>query len=235
MQAPNASALQGITSMATRALLTELFALYQSRTGTAMQLTAVGGVDAAKRVEAGESFDMVFLASDALNRLVQAGHVSAKERVDWVSASVAVAVPANAPHPRIGDASELKQAVLAARKLGYSTGPSGQYLEGLFRAWGLQDVIAPKVVIPPPGTPVAALLAQGEIDLGFQQRSELVNQPGIALLGDLPDEVAYTTVFGAAMSAAVALQPERAQAVASFFSFLVWPEHQALKAQMGMA
>ena len=235
MHAAHASALQGITSMATRGLLTELFALYQSRTGTLMQLTAVGGVDAAKRVAAGESFDMVFLASDALKKLAQSGHVSPQGQIDWVTAKVAVAVPANAPHPRIGQVSELKQAVLSARKLGYSTGPSGQYLEGLFRTWGLQDVIAPKVVIPPPGTPVAALLAQGDIDLGFQQRSELVNQPGIVLLGDLPDEVAYTTVFGAAMSAAVAAQPDRAQAIASFFSFLVWPEHQALKARMGMA
>ncbi|MPS98859.1 MAG: ABC transporter substrate-binding protein, partial [Pseudomonas sp.] len=111
--------------MATRQVLAELLAAYEAQTGQRAAIEAVGGVDAAKRVQAGEAFDVVVLASDAIDKLIAAGAVVAGSRTDWVRSGVAVAVRAGAPLPDIGSEDAVRSAVLAARSISYSTGPSG--------------------------------------------------------------------------------------------------------------
>ena len=112
---PNAISLTVISSMATRSLLAELAADCARETGVRASITAVGGVDAARRVAAGEPFDVVVLASDAIDRLIAAGHLPAGSRVDLVRSPVAVAVQAGAPVPDITNAAALCTALLAAR------------------------------------------------------------------------------------------------------------------------
>jgi molybdate transport system substrate-binding protein len=113
--------LRLISSMATKPLLADLVALYKAQApGIHIQVESVGGVDAAKRVQAGEAFDGVVLASDAIDKLVASGHVRAGSRADLVRSGVAVAVPAGQPVPDISTESALKAAVLAAPTLGYS-------------------------------------------------------------------------------------------------------------------
>src|SRR5438552_4064213 len=114
--------LRGISSMATRQVLAELAADYEKKADCSVLVESVGGVDAAKRVQAGEPFDVVFLSADAVDKLIAAG--KAEGRVDLVRSGVAVAVKAGAAHPDISTESALKQAVLAAPTVGYSTGPS---------------------------------------------------------------------------------------------------------------
>jgi molybdate transport system substrate-binding protein len=92
------SALRGISSMATRQVLAELTAAYTARAGRAVAIESVGGVDAAKRVQAGEAFDVVILASDAIDKLIAAGHLR-PGRVDLVTSGVAACVRADAPVP----------------------------------------------------------------------------------------------------------------------------------------
>ena len=106
--------LCAISSKATQAVLADLTQAYQAQTGVLWQVEAVGGVDAARRVQAGEVFDAVILANDAIDRLIASGQVLAGSRVDWVRSPVAVAVPQGAPRPDIGSAAALKAAVLAA-------------------------------------------------------------------------------------------------------------------------
>jgi ABC-type molybdate transport system substrate-binding protein len=130
---PNAPVLTGISSMATRAVLAELAAGFEVATGTKVVIESVGGVDAAKRVAAGEAFDLVLLASDALDKLMAAQHVL-PGRVDYVHSPVAIAVPAGQPVPDVGSEAALRAAVEAAACIGYSTGPSGQHLMRLFEA-----------------------------------------------------------------------------------------------------
>ena len=117
--------LKGISSMATRQVLAELARGWQERSGHEVAIESVGGVDAARRVAAGEAFDVVFLAADALAKLAAAGHALADTRVDLVSSSVAIAVREGAPRPDVSSEDALRQAVLAAPTVGYSTGPSG--------------------------------------------------------------------------------------------------------------
>lgn len=195
--------------MATRALLAELVAAFEAQTGTAVAIESVGGVDAAKRVAAGEAFDLVLLASDALDKLAAAGHV-ASPRVDYVHSPVAIAVPAGAPLPDVGSEAALKAAVQAAATIGYSTGPSGQHLMCLFERWGLAAELASRTVQAKPGIPVGSQVASGEVALGFQQLSELQGLPGIQIVGLLPADCAFITTFSGCVATA-STQPALAQ------------------------
>ena len=223
--------LTAISSMATRSVLTELIALYQQQqSGVSVALESVGGVDAAKRVAAGDAFDAVALGSDAIDKLIAEGHVLPGSRVDIVRSGVAVAVRAGAARPDIGSESAVKAAVLAAPTVSYSTGPSGVALARLFERWGIADAVAAKLVVPPPGTPVGALVARGDVALGFQQLSELMHLPGIDVLGPLPDAIQITTIFSGGVVAA-SPQPEAARAL---LAFLAAPETAPIKRANGM-
>lgn len=223
-------AIRLISSMATKALLADLAALYTRQTGTPVEVESVGGVDAARRVQAGEAFDAVMLASQAIDTLLVAGRLLPGSRVDIVDSGVAVAVRAGAPRPDIGSEQALKAAVLAAPKLACSTGPSGAALARLFERWGIAPVIAARVLTAPPGVPVGSLVARGEVDLGFQQTSELMGLPGIDVLGPLPPAVQITTTFAAAV-AATSTQP---QAVRALLQFMAEPAVDELKRRHGM-
>jgi molybdate transport system substrate-binding protein len=175
--------VKGISSMATRQILAELCEQYQRQTGVVVAMESVGGVDAARRVAAGEAFDLVVLASDAIDRLIAAGHIRAGTRCDLFSSGVAVAVRAGQSLPDISTEDALKRSVLAAQRISYSTGPSGVALAQLFERWGIADVLSRRTVQAPPGVPVGSLVAAGQVDLGFQQLSELLHIDGIALVG----------------------------------------------------
>jgi molybdate transport system substrate-binding protein len=222
--------LRGISSMATRQVLAELASAYTQRTGTGVSLEAVGGVDAAKRVHAGEPFDVVILASDAIDKLLASGHAVAGSRVDLVRSGVAVAVRAGAPRPDLRTEESLKQAVLAAPTIGYSTGPSGTALLKLFERWGIAEQVRQRTVQAPPGVPVGSLVAGGEVALGFQQYSELMHLEGIEVVGMLPEPVQINTIFSGAVCGAVS-QPE---AVRSLLAFMASPETADIKRRHGM-
>ncbi len=223
--------LRLISSMATKPLLADLAALYRAQApGVEVQVESVGGVDAAKRVEAGEAFDGVVLASNAIDKLIASGHVLSGSRTDLVRSGVAVAVPAGTPVPDISTEAALKAAVLAAPTLGYSTGPSGVQLAKQFEAWGIAEQIAPRIVQAKPGVPVASLVAKGEVALGFQQLSEMLGVPGITLVGGLPKEVEIITTFSGSVAAACQ-QPDALRALLAFWRS---PACDALKRQHGM-
>lgn len=216
--------------MATRQLLAELAALYGQRSGRRVSIESVGGVDAARRVQAGEAFDAVVLASDAIERLTEAGRIVRGSRVDLVRSGVALAVPAGAPRPAIGTEDEVRQAVLAARHVGYSTGPSGVQLLRLFERWGIAEAIKDRIVVAPAGVPVAKLVADGQVDLGLQQLSELLHQPGIDILGSLPAPMQIVTTFSAGV-AATSAQPD---AVRDLLAFMASPAAEQGKREQGM-
>lgn len=222
--------LTGISSMATRQVLAELTQAYAARGGQAVAIESVGGVDAAKRVAAGEAFDLVILASDAIDKLIAAGHLQAG-RVDLVRSGVAACVREGAPAPDLSSEASVKAALLAAGKISYSTGPSGVALQKLFERWGIAEAMAAKTVQAPPGVPVASLVAKGEVALGFQQLSELLHVPGIAVVGGLPEPIQIVTVF----SAGLPVNAPRAEAVRALLAFMSSPEAAEAKRRQGMA
>lgn len=228
------AAIRGIGSMATRQLLAELAVEFERRSGHRVLIESVGGVDAAKRVQAGEAFDVVLLAADAIDKMMAVGHLQPGSRVDLVRSPVAVAVKAGAPRPDIGTEAALKAAVLAAASISFSTGPSGVYLAQLFKRWGVADTVASRMVQAPAGVPVGALLASGQVALGFQQLSELMHLPGVDVLGLLPGDTAFITTFSAALG--LGLQPGSAQhaAVSELLDFFNSPQAAETKRRHGM-
>ena len=217
--------------MATRALLAELAQAWHAQTGGTVAFESVGGVDAVRRVAAGEAFDLVVLAADAIATLAAAGHVVPGSEVALVQSGVAIAVREGAPRPDIGSEAALRRAVLAARSVGYSTGPSGTALLALFERWGIAEALRERLVQAPAGVPVGGLVARGEVELGFQQLSELMHLPGITLLGGMPPEVAIVTAFSAGLCATAA-HPDAARALIAFMNS---PATAAAKRRHGMA
>jgi molybdate transport system substrate-binding protein len=222
--------LKIISSMATRQLLAELAAQWQRMSGVEVVVESVGGVDAARRVQAGEAFDGVVLASDAIEKLMAGGHAVVGSRVDLVQSSVAVAVKAGTPLPDISTEAALRNAIQTAPTIGYSTGPSGVALVKLFEKWGIGGDLQNRIVQAPPGVPVGTLVARGEVALGFQQLSELMHLDGISVVGVLPEAVAITTIFSAA-TCAVSSQPLE---LARFYAFMSSREVAIVKQQLGM-
>lgn len=222
--------LTGISSMATRQLLADLVRDWARQGGGEVAIDAVGGVDAAKRVAAGEPFDLVFLAVDALDKLQAGGHLVAGSRRDLVRSGVHVAVPSGAPKPDIASEDAVRRAVEAAGKVGVSTGPSGVQLLALFERWGIADALRDRIVQAKPGIPVASLLARGDVDLGFQQLSEMLGAEGIDIVGPLPPAIQILTVFAGAIGAKSA-QPEAARAL---LAFMASPQTADAKWKQGM-
>jgi molybdate transport system substrate-binding protein len=228
------SAIKGISSMATRQVLAELVTAFEQQSGCTVAIEAVGGVDAAKRVQAGEAFDVVVLASDAIDKLLAAGHLRAGSKVDLVRSGVAVAVRAGAPLPDISSEEALQRAVLAAPSISYSTGPSGVALAKLFERWGIASEIQGRMVQAPPGVPVGALVARGEVALGFQQLSELLHVEGITLVGPLPPAIQIVTTFSAGIHASVVAGSPQDQRVRALLDSMCAPQADAAKRRQGM-
>jgi molybdate transport system substrate-binding protein len=222
--------LKLISSMAARELLRELSDQYQSATGETVVTEAAGGVDVAKRVSGGETADVVVLSDTAIDKLVAEGKVLAGSRTDLVKSGVAIAVKSGAPRPDIDSEEAVKQAVMAAKTLSFSTGPSGVYLEKLFARWGILESVKPRIVVPPPGIPVGTLVARGEAELGFQQLSELMNLEGITVLGPLPPAIQTLTIFAGGI---VANSSDAARARA-LLDFMNTPATAAIKQRQGM-
>lgn len=213
----SSGAIRVVSSMATKALLTELVGAYEAKTGSPVALESVGGVDAVGRVRAGEPFDVVVLARDAIDRLRGVDRLAAGSVVDLVASSVAVAARSGGSHPQVHSEDALRQAVVGARCIGISTGPSGVALWRLFERWGISDQIRDRIVTASPGISVGSLVACGDVDLGFQQHSELLGIDGIDVLGMLPRAVQIVTTFSAAVTAASG-SPDAASALVSFLA-----------------
>lgn len=201
--------MRAISSMATRYVLADLTSAAVAAGLQKVELESVGGVDAAQRVADGEQLDLVFLVQSTLQQLADGGHVMAESVTPLMHSQVAVAVPSdsNAPATHDGgyafpDAAGLRAALQQAGRIGYSTGPSGVSLVKMIEGWGMAKELGGRLVQARPGIPVAQSLAEGEVDLGFQQLSELVGQPGIRVLGVLPPDCAVDTVFGGAVATA---------------------------------
>ena len=215
--------LRGISSMATRKILGAI--------GGAAAFESVGGVDAARRVRAGEAFDLVALALDAMKKLETEGHVLAGSVAGFVLSPMALCVRAGAPRPAIDSEAAIKAALLGARSIGYSTGPSGAHLVAVLKSWGLDPAAEPaRFVEAKPGIPVAASVASGAAEIGVQQLSELLGEPGIDIVGLVPAPVQSVTTFAMGIGA----RSTQVDAARAYIDFANKAETSATKRELGM-
>jgi molybdate transport system substrate-binding protein len=169
------------------------------------------------RLQRGEPADVVIMSAPALDQLIKQGKVVAGSRVDLVRSSIGMAVRAGAPKPDISTVAALRETLLRAKSIGYSASASGIYLSTeLFQTLGIADQVLPKSKNAE-GQRVGALVARGEVEIGFQQISELLPEPGIDYVGPLPPGAQRVTVFSAGIVVG-AKQPEAARALVRFLA-----------------
>ena len=134
------------------------------------------------RLARGETADVVILDGGAADELAKRGLVRAGSKVELALSQIGMVVRAGAATPDIGSVEAFRRTLLAAMSIGYSDSGSGTYLSTtLFAKLGVADQVAGKsrkVRGPPSGEPVAAVVARGEVEIGFQQVSELIARPG---------------------------------------------------------
>ena len=217
--APTALAdeIKVIAVNAVRQTYLELIPPFEAMSGHSVVTTWSGTADTMKRLKDGETFDLAIIGANSLEELIKLGRIDPRSRVDFVKSGVGIAVRAGAPGIDIGSGDALKQALLSASSIGYSTGPSGVYLDGLFHRMGIAEQLAPKLKVPPAGMSVGEFVARGDAQIGFQQVSELIHVAGVDFLGPLPPDVQQFTVFSTGIAAG-AKSPAAARALASYLA-----------------
>jgi molybdate transport system substrate-binding protein len=187
------------------------------------------------RLARGETADVVILDGGAADELAKRGFVHAGSKVNLALSQVGMVVRAGVAKPDITTVDALTRTLLAAQSVGYSDSGSGTYLSTvLFQKLGIADQIARKsrkVRGPPSGEPVAAVVARGEVEIGFQQVSELLHVPGVTFVGALPAEVQPGFNFAGAITTK-ARQPDAARALLEFLSS---PQAASALAKNGLA
>jgi molybdate transport system substrate-binding protein len=226
----SAAEIKVLSTQATEETYRELAPRFEKASGHKVTTIFTGTLDVQKRLAAGESYDMIIMAGPAIDAQIKAGKAVAGSRVDIAKSGVAVGVPKGAPKPDISTTEALKKTLLAAKSIGYSTGPSGVYLISLFEKLGVADQVKGKLKQTPTGVFVGTIIANHEVEIGFQQVSELRSFPGVDYVGPLPADVQQTTVFSSGIIAGA----KEAEAAQLLVKFLTTPEAGAAFKKRGM-
>ena len=208
----------------------DLVAAFERVTGHKVATTWTGTVNATKRVSDGEVFDLVIIGSANIDQLVTAGKLVAGSRADFAKSGVGMALRNGLARPDISTLDAVRAAVLAAGSLAYSAGPSGAYVGQMLNGMGITSAIAGKVRQPSSGAEVAALVAKGEVDIGFGQVSEFLNVPGLVDLGPLPAALQNYTIYAIGLHAAA----PSGEAARQLIRHLTAPEAAPAIRKMGM-
>src|SRR5712692_10395461 len=173
------------------------------------------------RLARGETADVVILDGGAADELGRRGLVRAGSKVELARSLIGMVVRAGATKPDISSVEAFRSTLLAAKSIAYSDSGSGTYLSTtLFPKLGVADQVAGKsrkVRGPPSGEPVAAVVARGEAEIGFQQVSELIHVPGVTFVGAIPAELQPVIFFAGTLTSTVR-QPEAASALIRFLA-----------------
>jgi len=219
-----------LSSNAIKAAYSELVPAFERTSGHKVVTTWAGTNDILRRMNANETYDLMIMGRATLDDLAKAGKVVAGSQADLVTSGIGVAVRAGAPKPDISSGEAVKRAVLAAKSIGYSQGPSGVYLIKLFERWGISEEIKSRVVQTPPGHPVGEAVAGGDAEIGFQQESELLPVEGITYLGPLPPDIQEVTTFAGGIHTGAT----NVDAARSWIKFITSPAAVAAIRKSGM-
>ncbi len=208
----NAAEIKVASTQATEEAYKELVAQFEKSTGHKVTTYYSGTLNVQKRIADGEPYDLIIMAGPAIDDQIKLGKAVAGSRVDFAQSGTGMAVKKGAPKPDIGSVDAFKKALLAAKSIGYSTGPSGIYMLSVFEKLGIADQMKGKLKQTPSGVFVGTLIATGETEVGFQQISELVHFDGIDYVGPLPGDLQRMTMFSTGIHAG-ATQAEAARAL----------------------
>jgi molybdate transport system substrate-binding protein len=228
--AAQAAEIKVLSTQATEQAYRELVPQFEQASGHKVTTVFTGTLDLQKRIAAGESYDMIIMAGPAIDDFIKAGKIVPGTRVNLARSGVGVAVRTGAPKPDISSTEAVKKTLLAAKSIGYSTGPSGVYLVGLFQRLGVADAIKPKLKQTPTGVFVGTIVANGEAEIGFQQVSELSHFPGVDYVGPLPADIQEITIF----SSGIQVGAKETDAAKAWGKFLTAPAAAPVFKKMGL-
>jgi len=226
----SAAEIKVLSTQATEQSYRELLPLFEKASGHKVTTIFTGTLDADKRVAAGEQYDLLIMAQSSIDAHVKGGKVVQGSRVDLARSGVAVGVKAGAPKPDISSVDALKRTILNAKSIGYSTGPSGNYVLTLFERLGVADQVKPKLKQTATGVFVGSIIASGDVEIGFQQVSELSQHPGVDYVGPLPAEVQNYTTF----SSGILSNAKEADAARALVRHITSPAAAAVFRKRGM-
>ena len=226
----HAAEIRVLSTQATEEAYRELVPEFEKATGNKVTTTFTGTLDANKRLAAGENYDLLIMAASSIDEHIKVGKVVPGSRVDLAKSGVGVGVKSGAPKPDISTTEALKKTILAARSIGYSTGPSGVYVTGLFQRLGVADEIKGRLKQTPTGVFVGSIIASGEAEIGFQQISELSHFAGVDYVGPLPADVQQFTMF----SSGIIVGAKDADGAKALVKFITAPAAAAAFKNRGM-
>ncbi len=188
------------------------FAKVSGHTANVIWLPAV---EITERLNAGEQTDLVFSPKNAVSAQIAKGTLIAADRADPVQSGVGMGIAKGARRPGVSTPEALKATLLAARSIGYATGPSGDHVAVVIKSLGIEAALAPKTTIIQGF--VGKAVESGQVEIGFQQVPEILLVPGIDLLGPLPGDLQKMTTFSIAMHRSTA-KLEACRAFIRYFS-----------------
>jgi molybdate transport system substrate-binding protein len=231
--AARAAEVKVMSTVALTPTLDELTATYESSSGSKLMIVYSTIADLKKRIEAGETADVMILSRPALDDLQTQGKVAQGSIVNLGSSYVAIGVRAGAPHPDISTADKLKAALLATKSISYADpakgGASGVYFAKVLDRLGIADQMKSRTVLVP-GAQAGELVAKGEVEMGVAQASEIAAVPGTEVVGPLPGDLNSMIVF----SAGVGPASKDMAAAKSLIQLLAGPAGAAVLKSKGM-
>jgi molybdate transport system substrate-binding protein len=192
-----------LSTMAVQPAVEALLPRFVAETGIRPEIEWNTAPAFVKRLQAGETADLLILNRAGINTMIRDGRIAAGSEVTLASSPAAIAVKAGAPRPDIATVEALKRTLLAARAISYSNpaagGASGIHFAKVIEQMGIADAVNAKNRFPPPAGLCAQFLPTGEVELAIQQVPELKQVPGIEIVGPLPGALHMVTVFVAAI------------------------------------
>jgi molybdate transport system substrate-binding protein len=232
-QAAGAAEIKVLTTGAFKQVVVALVAEFEKATGHKVVVDNGTVGQLTKRVDGGETFDVLVLNPRGIEDYIKKGKIVAGSNANLAKVGVGVMVKAGAPKPDIGSVEAFKQALLNAKSVGYidpaSGGSSGIYVAGLLDKLGIADAIKSKVRLQRGGH-VSDLVVSGQAELGIHQMSEIVSEKGVTLVGALPAAIQNHTTYAVGLAAGA----RNAEAARAFIRLLTGPAAAAVLKSRGM-
>jgi len=202
----------------------ELSPLFEKETGHKVILVSGSSMGSSPtaipaRMQRGEAADLLMLAANELDKLIAQDYAVNGSRVDLVHSKIGMVVRKGEPKPDISTKEAFDRALLEAKSIGYSASASGTHLvNNVFPRLGIaeyhQVMAKSKEVVK---DRVASWVARGDLEIGFQQVSELLPIPGVEFVGAIPAPYQKVTIFSAGVAKG-SKQPEAGQALIKFLT-----------------
>ena len=230
----SAAELKVYSTIGVKSVLEELTPKFEKASGHKLNITWATAAVLVKRVQGGETADLLVLTKQGLDTMVKENKATASADAVFASSGMAMVVKKGAPKPDISTPEAFKQTLLKAKTISYSNpeygGASGVYLAKLLERMGIADQVKSKTHYPPPSGNAANLVVSGEAELAVQQEPEVMAVSGVDMVGPLPAELNNITTYAAGPGAGT----KEADTANALIKFLHTPEAAAVFKARGL-